>query len=355
LLGRTVAGVERWWNEGADAQDATLSELESAARKRDRSKSGGRSGGSGGLNTVASIKGELARLRPSYEADVEAAEAWRDKALAQLKKAGAGYSQYAADVEAIFKEKMADAYEADLKRRDDWAAGIERAMAQQKEDMTSWADFSESVMTKWAEAGEDAFARFVKTGKASLTDFVDFVADAFARMAYQQVIGPGLSSLMGSLLGGIGGMFGLPAGSTGAGVSVPTNHTGSPGVMRSYAMSGYGDTARPDERLTMMRDGEQILTSRALENAGALISTLSALAARSAQPVQIDSRPQVTVITKTSVPLQVEQSETVDDRGGRQQQLVISEAVATGLRAPGGAARRTLDQDFGVRRRGINR
>lgn len=316
---------------------------------------GGRSGGSGGLNTVASIKGELARLRPSYEADVEAAEAWRDKALASLKKAGAGYSRYATDVQAIFQEKLADAYEADLKRRDDWAAGIERALLKQKEEMTSWADFSESVMTKWAEAGEDAFVRFVKTGKATLSDFVDFVADAFARMAYQQVIGPGLSSLMGSLLGGIGGIFNLPVGATGAGLAVPTNHTGSPGVMRSYAMSGYGDTARPDEKLTMMRDGEQILTSRALENAGALISTLSALAARSAQPVQIDSRPQVTVITKTSVPLQVEQSETVDDRGGRQQQLVISEAVATGLRAPGGAARRTLDQDFGVRRRGINR
>ena len=60
--------------------------------------------------------------------DIAAAEAWRDKALAALKKGKEGYDQYATDVEEIFQERMAAAYKADLDRRDDWAAGGARAV-----------------------------------------------------------------------------------------------------------------------------------------------------------------------------------------------------------------------------------
>lgn len=356
LIGRAVAGAERWFNEGSDAQAAQLAELEAAARKRDRSTGGGKSGGgaNAGLGAMADIKAEIARLKPSYEADEEAAEAWRAKALTGLKKTQKGYAEFAADVEAIYQEKLAKAYEADLKRRDDWAAGVERAQLKLKDDMISWADFSEDVMLKWAKAGEDSFVKFVTTGKAQLGDFVDFVAEAFARLAYQQLIQPGLSNLMDIVTSSLGGALG--GAGAGPAAALPTNHTGSPGVQRSYRLgSGYGDTMRPDEKLTMMREGEQIMTSRALENAGALISSLSAMASQSARPMQSEARPSVTIITQTRTPLEVEERETVDSQGNRQQQYVLSEAVSAGLSAPGGAARKRLASDFGLRRRGINR
>lgn len=353
LFGRVVAGAESWWQAGNDQIDAQLKAATDAARLRERPAGGGRSrgGGSGegrGLGAVADIKAEIARLKPSYDADIEAADAWRAKALAGLKQTQAGYAEFAADVETIYQEKLSKAYEADLARRDDWAAGVERAQLKMKEDMTSWADFSEEVMTSWAQSGEDAFTKFVTSGKATLGDFVDFVAEAFARMAYQQMIQPGLG-MATDWIGGLVRSF-VPAG--GAGASLTTNHTGSPGVKRSYALAGYGDSMRPDEQLTMMRKGEEIMTSRALENAGALISAMTALAARSARPAATEGRPGIQVITNTTRPVEVEERETVDSRGQRQSQLVISEMVATGLQTRGGAGRKALATEYGIKGRG---
>lgn len=354
MVGRAVAGVQSWWEAGGDALEDQLSGARSDARKRERSSGAGRGGAGGGLGFASSIKEEIARLKPSYEADVAAAEAWRDKALAQLQKAGAGYADFADDVELIYQERLAKAYEADLQRRDDWASGVARANLALAEDMLTWADVSEDIVTKWAKSGEDAFVSFARTGKASIGDLADFAAEAFARMAYQQMIQPGLNSILNLATGAIGGALGITMPSFGA-TAVPTNHTGSPGVMRSYALGGYGDSMRSDERLTMMRRGEEILTSRALENAAALISAMTSLAAAQAQPVPVENRTPIQIITQTSTPLQVEEREVTDARGQRQQQLVLSEAVATGLGARGGAARKRLARDFGITPRGIRR
>lgn len=351
MFGRAVAGVQSWWQAGGDALETQLSDARSDARERARTSRGGTGGG--GVGFAASIKDEIARLQPSYEADIEAAEAWRDKALAGLKKAGAWYADFADDVERIYKEKLAKAYEADLQRRDDWAAGVERANMDLRDDMLSWADVSEDLVTGWAKAGEDAFVSFARTGKAEMGDLLDFVAEAFARMAYQQMIQPGLSAILGAATDSIVGAFSIP--DVGAPTILPTNHTGSPGVNRSYKIGGYGDTPRANERLTMMRDGEQIMTSRALENAGALISALSSAAAASAAPMQVDARPMIQVVNQSSAQVTGEVRETTDQQGRKQYQLALSDAVATGLTAPGGAARRTLAKDFGISRRGIQR
>nr|WP_283258336.1 phage tail tape measure C-terminal domain-containing protein [Pseudomonas sp. GX19020] len=348
MFGQAVAGVERWWGATGDALDANLGDARSEARRLESEARRKGGGGSSGLGAISSVKDEIARLKPSLEADVAAAEAWRDKALAALKKGKEGYAEYAADVETIFQERLAEAYKADLERRDDWAAGVARATLQLEDDMTSWADFTENAVTKFAESGEDAFAKFVTTGKASIGDFVDFVAEAFARLAFQQMIMPGLTTGLNAIIGAIAPGL-IPA----AGASLSTNHTGSPGVMRSYAFAGYGDTPRPDERLTMMKNGEQMLTSRALENAGALISSLSALAAQSNQAVQVSAP--VQIITNTRTPLEVEERETTTPQGGRQRQYVLSDAVATGLNTRGGAARGAMSRTFGVEETGIRR
>ena len=354
-FGRVAAGVQRWWDQGSERVDEELGAARGAARKRERSTggAGGRGGAGGGLSAAADVKREIAALKPSYENDVAAIEAWRDKAMAALGKSAAGYASYAADVETIFAEKMAKAYEADLARRDDWQAGIERGLLKMKDDMLSWADVAENIVTKWAEAGEAAFFSFATKGKAEMGDFVDFVAEQFARLAYQQMIQPGMNALMGWITQGIGGALGVNMG--GGGAAVPTNHTGSPGVMTSYKMSGYGDTPRGNERLTMMRRGEEIMTSRALENAGALISAMTSLVAASAQPAMVDARPVIMPVNNSSVPLNMEVKETTDGRGQKQYQLALSDAVATGLRAPGGAARRTMANEYGLNRQGRNR
>lgn len=348
MFGNAVAGVERWWGQVGDRQEASLDAARDAARKRDRKSTGG--GGAGaGLNAAASITAELAKIKPSYEADVAAADAWRDKALAGLKKTREGYAQFADEVETIYQERLAKAYRDDLDRREDWRSGAERALLDLNDDMMTWADLSENVVTQFAKSGEEAFVSFATKGKASMGDFVDFVAEQFARLAYQTAILPGINALFSSIFPSLN-IPGL------GGTSLPTNHTGSPGVMRTYAIGrGYGDTMRSDERLTMMRKGEEIMTSRALENAGALISAMTALAARPASVQGSAGGLNFTFVNK-GTPQQVEETrETTDSRGQRQYQLVTSDIVATGLTAPGGKAGKAMSSQFGVRKPGIRR
>ena len=344
FFGRAAIGIERWWAEGEEQMDADLAAARAAAR--DRTRTTGRGSG-GGLSAAAGITAELARIRPSYEADVAAAEAWRDKALAALDKAGAGYERFADDVQTIFGQKMADAYRADLERRDDWQAGVERGFLKLNDDMMSWADFSESLVTKFAESGEDAFVQFATAGKASFEGLIDFVAEQMARLVYQQMVLPGIGSLFGSIFPGV-----TPAG---GGASLPTHHTGSPGVMRTYAIAGYGDTMRQDERLTMMRRGEEIMTARALENAGALISAMTALATRPAHGQDGTATLNVQIVNNSTARVDGRVEETTDASGQRQMLLVLSDAMADAVAVPGGRARGRIATTFGLRPAGIRR
>lgn len=322
-------------------------------------KSSGAGGASRGLGAVASVKEELARLKPSYEADVAAAEAWRDKALAALDKTKAGYSEFADDVDAVFKEKLAKAYEEDLKRRTDWAAGVARAQIDMKKEVMDWGDVSEGIFKKVQKSGENAFVSLALTGKANMGDMVDFVVEQFARLTYEQMIAPGMSVLMQALTTGISSALGFTMPTTAAAKTaavLPTHHTGSPGVMRSYDLgAGYGDTKRSNEHLAMIRDGEQIMTSRALENAGALISAMSAvIGSQATQGQTIDARPIISVVNNSSAEVKNTVEETTTSRGQRQYKLVMSDAAATGMSARGGKAEKVLGQ-YGVRRPGIKR
>ncbi|KRB58455.1 hypothetical protein ASE04_27465 [Rhizobium sp. Root708] len=51
----------------------------------------------------------------------------------------------------------------------------------------------------------------------------------------------------------------------------------------------------------------------------------------------------------------VETEEKEDDRGGRQTIFTLSEGIAAGIAKKGGKASRTIEEQYGVRRRGINR
>ncbi|RJE87138.1 phage tail tape measure C-terminal domain-containing protein [Paracoccus onubensis] len=340
--------------EQAARDRAAITEMN---RQAARAASGGRGGGRGrnrsGTAAGASIINELARLQPTLENDIAAADAWREKALENLNRTKTGFAEFADDVERVYQEKLREAYEDDLKRRDDWAAGVERGLLQVEDELGSWADTAENLVTGWAEGAEDAFVKFGQTGKASIGDLVDFALEQFLRLAFQQNIAPGLNTLLDSAVSWIGGF--LPGGS-GAAPSISTNHTGSPGVMRSYALGGYGDRMRQDERLAMIRDGEEIMTSRALENAGALISNLSAIASQPSSPTIIAPQSSgINLIVNDYSKDGFSAEESTDNRGNPTLTMTLGRQVGSVIRQSGNPAGKAIESKYNVRKRGIAR
>ncbi|MFK4060312.1 phage tail length tape measure family protein [Brucella anthropi] len=67
------------------------------------------------------------------------------------------------------------------------------------------------------------------------------------------------------------------------------------------------------------------------------------------QSAGVDNRPVIQVINNSSAPVTGEVEETTDARGKRQHRLVLSDAVADGMAAPGGRGRRTMQQVYGIR------
>lgn len=350
-----AAGLLGAYPDVVRAEDARSTEQKRLADEQDRET---RRRADQDMRWRASVAGELDRLSPSYARAVAAADRWKDEALAGLDATKAGYAEFVAEVEVIYQQRLAKAREDDLARQDAWSAGIERGFAQLSDSTLNWADVSENLITGWAKGGEDAFVRFVTTGKASMEDLVDFTLEQLARLAWQQAIQPGLNGLLNSAAGAIGGWLGVGGGDPltaalrGAGVSgvtLPTAHTGGTGIMRTYSA---GNRQRADERLAMLRDGERVMTPRMMENTGALVSALAGLAGQGGNAPALDTRPVIQVINQTSTPADAEVSERRDERGGRQYQLVLSDAVAGALTVPGGRAGRTLQQQFGVRKQG---
>lgn len=70
---------------------------------------------------------------------------------------------------------------------------------------------------------------------------------------------------------------------------------------------------------------------------------------------QIDARPVINITNHSSVPVQGEVRETTDSSGKRRFDLVMADAVAKGLTAGGGQARRTMRNYYGVSPVGIAR
>ncbi|WP_444462211.1 phage tail tip lysozyme [Rhodobacter capsulatus] len=77
--------------------------------------------------------------------------------------------------------------------------------------------------------------------------------------------------------------------------------------------------------------------------------------APAASTTQIDARPVINITNNSSVPVQGEVQETTDSRGQRRFELVMADAVASGLTAGGGRARRTMRDYYGVNPVGIAR
>lgn len=335
-----IAAAEESRREAQRQADQQAREAERAARDEERLRS--------------SITTELDRVSPSYDRAITAAQKWRDEALAGLDQTKAGYAEFAADIETIFQARVQKAMDDDLARSEGWVAGIGRALDQIEDRTVTWADASQSIVTSWSEGAEEAFVRFGMTGKASLDDFADQALETLQRMIYQMTVQPLMNKLLNGVMGSIGGALGVDPLSSALGsiISLPTAHTGGTGVMRSYSA---GNPMRGDERLAMIRKGEEVFTPRMLENAGTIVSMLSGMAGQQNTAPMVDARPVIQVVNNSRAQVSAEVEETTDNRGQRQYRMVMDDAVASAVGVSGGRTQKAMGAQYGLSKKGTRR
>jgi len=245
------------------------------------------------IRTQEDIAERMMDLLPPHDRAIAKARQWRDESLANLDKTKTGYAAFAADVETIFQGMLADAYDADLRRRTDWAAGIERGLKDLQDDARDFAETSERGLRDMSRGAEDAFVQMAKTGKISFDSLADAFTDMVLRMAYQKFLQPGIDGLLGdlvgfagSLLGGGGSISSLPLPSLPLNIPTPVGvgHTGmmvggEGGWSRSVSMSLFNGAPRfhgggllHDEVPIIAQRGEGIFTPKQMDNASQLLS-----------------------------------------------------------------------------------
>ena len=294
-------------------------------------KKGGSGGAKADLRTISQLAKELDRLSPSYDRAVEAAERWREETLAKLDPTKAGYDQFATDIETVFNERLKKAYEDDLKRRDDWQAGVERGLSEVGDGMMSWADVSEDIFGNWSDGLEDQFANF----KFEIGDLVDYTIEQFARLAYQKSVQPFISSGFDIISDVLGGLL--------------TSHTGSevgPGnITKSYQMGPTGPKLAKDERLGVLKAGQRVFTPRMIENGSAVVD---ALAAAAAQPSVIGGGSVININNYSSA--KVEETQRPD--GGVDIDIMdqVERAMAGRVGQGKGPLSSAIGSSFGIKR-----
>ena len=298
---QAIARQEREIRSLAEAAAAAQEELNDLNAADRGSASGGRAAASAAARqanqearaaerdrarTIADIARQLDRIAPSYERDLEAAEAWREEALANLDPAREGYEAFAADVQTVFDGLLAEAYEDDLERRTDWQAGLERGLREMGDGLTDWASATQNLVTGWGEGLEEVFVNFARTGKLEVGDLVDFTLSELARLAYQRSIQPAVGGVFDMLAGGLGGLFspGMTTGDTGALFGLSGSQL-VPGYSHAGSTIGQSDLRatgglRGDERLTVTRLGQRVFTPRQIENGSAVVDALAMAAQR---------------------------------------------------------------------------
>lgn len=337
-------------------------------REAARSGSGGGRGGAGAARrlarqaerdrerTITDIGRQMDRLAPSYERDAKALLEWRREALANLNPALAGYDAFAQDVESIFEQRLAEAYQEDLARQTDWRSGVQVGLSEIHDDLLSFADVSSDLVTTWASGLEDAFVEFGTTGKASIADLVDFTLEQLLRLSYQQALQPALTGLVDLAVGAFvpaGAPKVGPAATIVQGLSATQSHAGSTigtgGVRRTY---GAGAPLRADERLTVTKLGQRVFTPEQIANGATVVDALAAAAQSNRQgPANVTFSPSFVFENASGAPISGNVVEEDDGNGGRKYRAIIDDEIAGSFSRPGGGGRRAMQKQFGLRSR----
>lgn len=239
-----------------------------------------------GLKTLGDIQSRLAHLDSRFtpdalvltlKANLAAAEQWRDESLANLDQSEAHYQQWADDVDRIFRNQVAQAYEQNLRDATDWASGIKRGLDDLKRQQEDLASTAEHGLKSIDAAGEEAFSNLFKTGKFNLDRLLEAFEDTLAKMVWQKMVQPGFDQGASWLLDLVSGWMGTSSGgSTGGGGGwheggtvgrdAPTFTFRQPVALWRGAPKHH-DGLDPGEHRAIVKDDEGIFTPRMMRNA----------------------------------------------------------------------------------------
>lgn len=168
---------------------------------------------------IKSIDDEFAKIQEAQGGAVAIVEQWYSEQKAKLQSLGLAYTEYADKLEAIFNERLAEAYKKDLDNATDWRSGIERAVANLGESIGTEADLAETALTSIFDNAANAIANFAKTGKLDFKEFARSVAADILMLTTKMLLLQALKSVFpgladGGKVGGFanGGMVKLAGG-----------------------------------------------------------------------------------------------------------------------------------------------
>lgn len=138
---------------------------------------------------------------PVFEQARIKAELWRAEAMAGLDRTQVGYEEFAAKVDEVYSDMIAEALEENLRVSREWSDGAQRAFKDYAEGATDAASNVERAVTGTMDHLEDEFAR----GEISVSSFVTFIEQELRRLFFRQFIGGPTSEILGQILGSVFG------------------------------------------------------------------------------------------------------------------------------------------------------
>ena len=175
---------------------------------------------------IEDVRQKYDALDTSLSAAIKRAGEWRSEALTGLDATKAGYADFAAQVDAVYNDMIANARDEDLQNSKRWEDGIKRGLQSVIDEADDMASKAERGVTSMFKSMEDALVSFVTTGKLDFKSMADSIIADMVRMQIQSSITKPLAGALGGFLGDVAGsIFGAPAG---AGTAAPTAtaHTG---------------------------------------------------------------------------------------------------------------------------------
>ena len=228
-------------------------------------------------------------LTSTFEADIRAANRWRDATLADLDTVGGGHEKLrdrALAVHARMVERAREAAQEQAAAGKGWIDGARKALGELGRE-TDWADTAERTTKRAFASMEDALVEFVTTGKLSFSDLANSILADLARIAIQQAI---TIPLANALFSAFGPAPGAPTTGGGFGNATPppvgfypVGHAGAVagqlgGVRRQVPPAIFAEAQRyhaggiaglrPDEIPVITRRGEGIFTPEQMRSLG---------------------------------------------------------------------------------------
>jgi hypothetical protein len=216
--------------------------------------------------------------------ELRAARDWREQQFAGIAQVKDGWEDYADKIETIFNDRVRKAYDDDLNRRKDWAAGVARVtrdVAKAQEDLAAQ---SERALRQWNMTWERALTDLHMTAQERLGALIEMILSEIAKLAYQQSgMASAVSGLGSAIFSAIGSILGVPMGvpaghggaATLAGATMtravsPLAFVGAPRLHSGYAGRGRGGREMPFIGL----ENESIFTPEQLDGADAIVAAI---------------------------------------------------------------------------------